>query len=56
MSLFALTTTTFPVQVEGKCRSEKWELYLFGDMIIKVHRGIVEVLPRGVSPVLHPTW
>ena len=40
----------FLVQVEGKCRSEKWELYLFGDMTIKVDRDIVEVLPRGVPP------
>ena len=40
----------FPVQVEGKCRSEKWELYLYGDMTIKVDRDIVEVLPRGVLP------
>ena len=31
-----------------KCRSEKWELYLFGDMTIKVDRDFVEVLPRGV--------
>ena len=40
----------FPVQVDGKCRSEKWELYLFGDMTIKVDHYIVEVLPRGVPP------
>ena len=40
----------FPVQVDGKCRSEKWELYLYGDMTIKVDRDIVEVLPRGVLP------
>ena len=31
----------FPVQVEDMCRSVKWELYLYGDMTIKVHRGIV---------------
>ena len=40
----------FPVQVEGKCRSEKWELYLYGDKTIKVDRVSVEVLPRGVPP------
>ena len=40
----------FPVQVEGKCRSEKWDLYLYGDMTIKVDRDTVEVLPRGVPP------
>ena len=25
-----------PVQVAGLCRSEKWELFLYGDMTIKV--------------------
>ena len=40
----------FPAHVEGKCRSEKWELYLYGDMFIKVDRDIVEVLPRRVPP------
>ena len=39
------------------CRSEKWELYLYGDKIIKVDRDRVEVLPRvclrlGSSPNL----
>ena len=38
----------FPVQVDGKCRSEKWELYLFGDMSIKVDRGIVGSVAQGV--------
>ena len=28
------------------CRSVKWELYLFGDMTIKVDRASVDVLPR----------
>ena len=37
-------------KLKGKCRSEKWELYLYGDMTIKVDRDIVEVLPRGVPP------
>ena len=40
----------FPVHVEGKCRSEKLELYLYGHMTIKVDRDTVEVLPRGVPP------
>ena len=31
------------------CRSVKWELYLYGDMTIKVDRDCVEVLPRGVG-------
>ena len=33
-----------------KCRSVKWEVYLFGDMTIKVDRDGVEVLPWGVPP------
>ena len=37
------------------CRSEKWELYLYGDETIKVDRDSVEVLPRGVSPPWHFT-
>ena len=32
------------------CRSVKWELYLYGDMTIKVDRASVDVLPRGVPP------
>ena len=35
-------------KLEG--RSEKWELYLYGDKIIKVERVSVEVLPRGMPP------
>ena len=23
--------TVFPVQLDGQCRSEKWEVYLYGD-------------------------
>ena len=37
-------------KLTDKCRSEKWELYLYGDMTIIVDRGRVEVLPRGVPP------
>ena len=33
-----------------KCRSEKWEVYLYGDMCIMVDRDSVEVLPRVVPP------
>ena len=45
-----------PVQVEGTCVAVKWELYLYGDMSIKVDRDSVEVLPRGcaTASVLHP--
>ena len=35
---FAPTITTSPVQVEGQGRSEKWEVYLYGDKTIKVER------------------
>ena len=38
----------FRFKLQG--RSEKWELYLYGDMTIKVDRDSVEVLPRGVPP------
>ena len=37
-------------KLKDKCRSEKWEVYLFGVMTIKVDRDSVEVLPRGVPP------
>ena len=40
-----------PVQVAGMCRSENWELYLYGDMSFKVDRVSEEVLPRGVPPL-----
>ena len=40
-----------PVQVAGMCRSEYWELFLYGDMSIKVDRVSEEVLPRGVPPL-----
>ena len=40
----------FPVQVEGKGRSEQWEVFLFCDKTIKVDRDSSEVLPRSVSP------
>ena len=37
-------------KLKDKCRSEKWELYLYGVMTIKVDRDSVEVLPWGVPP------
>ena len=37
-------------KLKDQCRSEKWEVYLFGVMTIKVDRDSVEVLPRGVPP------
>ena len=36
--------------LKDMCRSVKWELYLYGDMTIKVDRDRVDVLPRGVPP------
>ena len=38
----------FRFKLQG--RSEKWELFLYGDMTIKVDCASVEVLPRGVPP------
>ena len=38
----------FRFKLQG--RSEKWELYLYGDMTIKVDSDSVDVLPRGVPP------
>ena len=32
------------------CRSVMWEMFLYGDMTIKVDCASVEVLPRGVPP------
>ena len=41
----------FPLfMLKDMCRSVKWELYLYGDMTIKVDRDSVEVLPWGVPP------
>ena len=40
----------FRFKLKGKCRSEKWEFYLYGDKTIKVDRVCVEVFPRGVPP------
>ena len=46
----------FRFKLKDMCRSVKWELYLYGDMSIKVDRDSVEVLPRGcaTASVLHP--
>ena len=37
-------------KLKDKCRSEKWELILYGVMTIKVDRDSVEVLPWSVPP------
>ena len=39
-----------PVQVAGTCRSENWDLYLYGVFTFMVDRDSVEVLPWGVPP------
>ena len=37
MTIFAQTTiTTSRFKLKDKCRSAKWEVYLYGDMTIKV--------------------
>ena len=37
MTIFAQTiSTTSRFKLKDKCRSEKWEVYLYGDMTIKV--------------------
>ena len=37
MTIFAQTTsTTSRFKLKDKCRSEKWEVYLYGDMTIQV--------------------
>ena len=35
-TFFAPTTTTSRFKLKDKCRSEKWEVFLYGDMTIKV--------------------
>ena len=40
----------FRFKLKGKGRSEKWEVYLYGDKTIKVERDSAEVLTRGVLP------
>ena len=37
--------------LNGKGRSEQWEVYLYGDKTIKVDRDSAEVLPRGVPGI-----
>ena len=38
-----------------KCRSAKWEVYLYGDMTIKVERAQVQFLDSGDMPVVVTT-
>ena len=45
----------FQFKLKGKCRSEKWELYLYGDMTIKVERAQVQFLDSGDMPVVVTT-
>ena len=39
-------------KLKGKCRSEKWEVYLYGDMTIKVERAQVQFLDSVTCPLL----
>ena len=42
-------------KLKDKCRSEKWELYLYDDMTIKVERAQVQFLDSGDMPVVVTT-
>ena len=42
-------------KLKGKCRSEKWEVYLYGDKTIKVERAQVQFLDSGDMPVVVTT-
>ena len=42
-------------KLKDKCRSEKWELYLYGVMTIKVERAQVQFLDSGDMPVVVTT-
>ena len=39
-------------KLKGKCRSEKWEVYLCGDMFIKVVRAQVQFMDSVTCPLL----
>ena len=40
----------FQSKLKGKGRSEKWQIYLYGDQTIKVKRDGAEVLLRSTPP------
>ena len=42
-------------KLKGKCRSEKWDVYLYGDETIKVERAQVQFLDSGDMPVVVTT-
>ena len=42
-------------KLKGKCRSEKWEVYLYGDMTIKVELAQVQFLDSGDMPIVVTT-
>ena len=42
-------------KLEDMCRSENWEVYLYGDMTIKVERAQVQFLVSGDMPVVVTT-
>ena len=45
----------FRFKLKDKCRSERWELYLYGDMTIQVVRAQVQFLDSGDMPVVVTT-
>ena len=53
-TIFALTTILFRFKLKGKCRSEKWEVYLCGDMTIKVVRAQAQFLVQFLDSVTCP--
>ena len=56
MTKFAQTTTTSSrFKLKGNGRSEKWEVYLYGDMTIKVERVQVQLLVSGYMPIVVTT-
>ena len=40
------------ITLKDKCRSEKWEVYLYGDMTILVERAQVQFLDCVTCPLL----
>ena len=42
-------------KLKDKCRTEKWELYLYGDMTIKVERAQVQFMDSADMPVVVTT-
>ena len=53
MTIFAQTTHNYSrFKLKDKCRSEKWEVYLYGVMTITVERAQVQFLDSVTCPLL----